>query len=186
KAKPSEENAPPPMVVALGLVDGDKPIARLVPLVPGRVVDVASEGIEVKQGAMLLKLDSGMYEAAVKEAQAALEDAKEKLKQAKSLPKQQEYKEKQQQQAIEAADAEKKAAQLEQDNLLDQVKKQIKVNQNLLDALAQKLIGLKAKIAAETARLDELKLFEPQSEINRAQADVHAKDAQLAKADWAL
>src|SRR5256885_8134322 len=76
KKKPAEET-PPPMVVALGLVDGERPVAKPLPLVQGRVVEVIAEGTEVKKGTPLLKLDSGMYEAAAKEAKAALEDAQE-------------------------------------------------------------------------------------------------------------
>ncbi len=185
KAKPAED-APPPNVVALGFVDGDKPVVKPLPLVQGRVVEVIAEGTEVKKGTTLLKLDSGMYEAAVKEAQAALEDSQEKAKQAKQLPEQQRLKELQQQKAITAAESERKAVQLERDDKLEQVKNQIKVSKNLLDSLEERLKQLDAKVAAEKAKLDELKLFQPQSEINRAQADVHAKEAQLDKAKWAL
>jgi multidrug resistance efflux pump len=43
-----------------------------------------------------------------------------------------------------------------------------------------------ALVEAEKLKLEEIKLFKPQSEINRALADVKAKEAQVAKAQWAL
>src|SRR5438876_4519109 len=133
---------------------------------------------------MLLKLDSGLYKATVDEATAALADVKEKAEQAKDLFEQQRLKQVQQEKAIAAAEAERKSIKYEHNRQLDLLKDQVKVNQNLLDSLEEKLKQLDAKVAAEKARLEELKLFKPQSEINRAQADVHAKEAQVAKAQW--
>lgn len=185
KKNANETPKPPPMVVAVGFVDGEKPVAKPVPLVQGRVIEVATEGADVKKGDPILKLDDTMYRASVDEAQAALADADEKLKQAQDLPEQQQLKIAQQQEAVNAAEAEKQSVKLDQDAKLDQAKMGIKVNQNLLDSLAERLKQLTAKVNAEQAKLKEAKLFRAQSEINRAQADVAAKKAQLAKATWA-
>ena len=185
-SKAADEPVAPPMVVALGLVDGERTVAKPLPLVPGRVIEVVAEGTELKKGDTILKLDDTMHRATVAEAKAALDDAKQKLEQAKDLPKQHELKQEQQQQAIDAAQAEHKAVKLDQDQKLEQAKMGINVNKNLLDALAERLKQLDAKYKAEKAKLDEIKLFRPQSEITRAQADVDAKTAQLDKAKWAL
>jgi multidrug resistance efflux pump len=186
QANPADQAPAPPMVVALGLVDGEKPVSKPVPLVQGRVIDVIAEGTEVSKGDPLLKLDSGMYKASVDGAKAALDDAQEKLKQAQSLPEQHRLKQDQQQKAILAAEADRKSIKLEQDYKLDQAKTGLKVNQSILDSLEEKLKQLDAKVAGEKSKLEEIKLYMPQSEINRAQADVHAKEALLAQAQWAL
>ncbi|MCI0684505.1 MAG: HlyD family efflux transporter periplasmic adaptor subunit [Gemmataceae bacterium] len=184
--KTKADNPAPPMVVALGLVDGDPSVAKPLPLVPGRIVEVIAEGTEVKKGDPLLKLDDRMYQATVDEAKAALDEAVEKLTQAKDLPEQHRLKQEQQQKAIAAAEAERKSAKFEQDFNLNKAKGGLEVNKNLLASLEERLKQLDAKVAGEQARLDELRLFRPKSEIARAQADVNAKQAQLAKAQWAL
>lgn len=181
-----EGGAPPPLVVALGLVDGERTVARPFPLVQGRILEIIAEGTEVKKGDALLKLEDGMYKAAVDEAKAALDEAAEKLTQAKDLPEQHRLKQERQQQAIAAAEAERKSAKHEQDFNLNKAKGGVEVNKSLLSSLEERLKQLDAKVAGEKLQLDELKLFKPRSEIARAQADVNAKQAQLDKAQWAL
>lgn len=188
KAKPKQQadDAAPPLVVALGLVDGESPVARPLPLVQGRIVEIVAEGTEVAKGDALLKLDDGMYQAAVDEAKAALDEATERLTQAKDLPEQHRLKQERQRKAIAAAEAERKSAKFEQEFNLNKAKGGVEVNKNLLASLEERLKQLDAKVGAEELQLDELKLFKPKSEIARAQADVNAKQAQLAKAQWAL
>ncbi|MCS7045212.1 MAG: biotin/lipoyl-binding protein [Gemmataceae bacterium] len=176
----------PPMVVGLGLIDGENQVAKLTLLMQGRVTEVISEGAIVKKGEPLLKIDQGMYQAAIEEAKAALEEARERLNQAKDLPEQHRLKLVQQQAAIDAAEAERRSVRLDQQSKLDLLKGGVNVNKNLLESLEEKLKQLDHKVAAETARLEEIKLFRPHSEIHRARADVQAKEAQLAKAQWAL
>jgi multidrug resistance efflux pump len=186
-AKGADEAPAPPMVVALGFVDGEPTVAKPAPLVQGRVVYVIAEGTEVKQSDVLLKVESGLQEATVNEAKAALADVQEKLNQAQDLPEQHRLKQEQQEKAIAAADAEKKATERDKDAKLDQAKKSgVEVNKLLLDAMDERLKLFDFKVAVEKAKLEELKLFKPRSEINRAQADKDAKAAQLAKAQWAL
>jgi multidrug resistance efflux pump len=185
-AKNAEEPPAPPLVVALGLVDGEHTVTKPAPLVQGRVAYVIAEGTEVKQGDVLLKVESGLQEATVNEAKAALADVQEKLEQAKDLPEQHRLKQEQQKQAIAAARADYKATKLEKDFKLDQAKMDIKIAKTVLDALDERLVQLQAKVDAENDKLEELKLFRPNSEINRANADVEAKKAQLKKAEWAL
>jgi multidrug resistance efflux pump len=186
-AKNADDSPAPPLVVALGLVDGESTVTKPAPLVQGRVVEVIGEGVEVKKGDVLLKVESGLQQATVEEAKAALVDAQEKRKQAGDLPKQHQLKQEQQQKAIAAAEAEGKATERDKDAKLDQAKKSgVEVNKLLLDAMDERLKQFEYKVAAEKAKLEELKLFNPKSEINRAQADVDAKNAQLEKAKWAL
>jgi multidrug resistance efflux pump len=181
------EPAPPPMVVAVGLVDGERTVTKPLPLVQGRVIEVAAEGTAVQKGDAILKIDDAIYKAVVAEATAALHDAQERHKQAKDLPQQYKLKREQQQEAITAAEAERKSVKLEQDNELTKAKTaDIKVNQTLLDALTERLKQLDSKVKAEQLKLEELKLFKPESEIKRAEADGAAKQAQLDKANWGL
>ena len=182
----TDDSTPPPMVVALGLVDGERSVAKPFPLVQGRIIEVIGEGTEVRKGDALLKLEDGLYKAAVDEAKAALDEAQEKLTQAKDLPEQHRLKQEKQQKAIAAAEAERKSAKFEQDFNLNKAKGGVEVNKNLLASLEERLKQLDNKVAGEQLTLDELKLFKPKSEIARAQADVNAKQAQLAKAQWAL
>ncbi len=186
KNKAADPPTAPPMVVAVGLVDGERTVSKPLPLVQGRVIEVVAEGTALKKGESILKIDDAMYRATVEEAQAALTDAEEKLKQAKDLPQQYELKEKQQTEAIAAAKAEQKAIKLDQDLKLEQAKGEIKVNKLVLEALEERLKQLDAKVKVEQLKLDEIKLFRHDSEIKRAAADVAAKKAQLDKAKWGL
>ena len=181
----ADDAGPPPLVVALGHVDGERSVAKPLPLVQGRIIEVIAEGTEVQKGDALLKLDDRMYKAAVDEAKAALDEAQEKLTQAKDLPEQHRLKQEQQQKQIAAAEAERKSAKFEQEFNLNRAKGGVEVNKNLLASLEERLKQLDAKVAGEQARLEELKLFKPKSEIARAQADVNGKQAQLARAQWA-
>src|SRR5206468_6234305 len=126
--KAADDPLAPPMVVALGLVDGDQQVSKPAPLVQGRVIEVIAEGTEVKKGDMLLKLDSGLYKATVDEATAALTDVKEKAEQAKDLPEQYRLKQVQQEKAIAAAEAERKATELDQEFRLKQAKEGITID----------------------------------------------------------
>jgi HlyD family secretion protein len=178
----------PPVVVALGQVDGDQKVAKLFPLVQGEVKEVIAEGTQVKKGDVLLRLDSGLAKATLDEAIADLKAAKEKHIQSLDLPEQHKLKVRQQQQAITAHQAERKSLELEQDRMLKRAKQEggIAVDPNILRGLEEKLKKVDALIEAEKAKLDEIKLFKAQSEINRALADVEAKEAQKKKAEWAL
>jgi HlyD family secretion protein len=181
----ASETPPPPIVVALGLVDGDKQVAKLFPLAQGRVEEVIGEGTQVQKGDLLLRLDEGLAKATLAEAKADLQAAQEKHEQALDLPKQLDLKIKQQEKAITAHQAKRKAIKSEQDSKLAQAK-EVTVNKNILDALEQSLKQVDDLIDLEKLKLEEIKLSKPQSEINRALADVKAKEAQVAKAQWGL
>jgi len=115
KVKPAADSGPPPMVVALGQVDGETQVAKPLPLVQGRIVELPRKEPGVKKGAALLKLDDGMYKAMADVAKAALDAAQQRHEQAKDCAEQYRLKEKQQQAAINAAQAEKKSVKLERD-----------------------------------------------------------------------
>jgi multidrug resistance efflux pump len=180
--------APPPTtVVALGFVDGDPAVVKLTVFGQGTIKEVIGEGTQVKKGDVLLRLDEGLAKATLDEANADLSAAKEKHEQALDLPKQYDFKIKQQEQAITAHQAKRKAVKLEQDRQLEDAKTLGRpVNPLILQGLEESLKQMDALIEAEKLKLDEIKLFKPQSEINRALADVSAKEAQKAKAQWAL
>ena len=64
----------PPVTVCFGQVDAEPGITKLYPLVPGRVLEIVTEGTEVKKGDVLLKLDRRMAEFKLREAEADLID----------------------------------------------------------------------------------------------------------------
>lgn len=186
-AEKSNISAPPAVTVCIGQVDSDVGVVKLHPLVQGRVLDVVAEGTEVKKGDVLLKLDSRLAEYKLREAQADLAAAKELQAQAKNLPEQHRRKLEQQLAAVDGVKHQRESTYRE-----------FKVKEQLFN---EKVLGLDVKIAyeetvkkldamvkAEEAKLAELKLFDsqPAADIQRAAADVAAKEARLDQAAFAL
>jgi multidrug resistance efflux pump len=177
----------PPLTVCIGQVDTDPGVTKLYPLVPGRVLEVVAEGIEVNKGDVVLRLDSKMAEYKLREAKADLDAAKELLAQAEKLPELHKRKLEQQRAAMAAIKHQREAAFRE-----------FKVKEELFD---EKALGLNVKLAyeetvkkvdemvkVEEAKLEELKLLDsqPQADINRARADVAVKETRLDQAAFAL
>lgn len=178
---------PPPVVIALGLVDGDPTVTKPAVLSQGIVREIVAEGTQVKKGDMLMRLDSTLAQATLDQANADLKAAREEHHQALDLPKQHELKIEQQQKVVAAHEANRRKVKIEQDRKIAEYEKEAsKFNQSILDVLEEGLKHADFLIAAEKAKLDEVKLFKPQSKINEALAKVKAKEAQAAAAQWAL
>ena len=177
----------PPVTVCIGQVDADPGVTKLFPVVPGRVIEVVAEGKEVKKDDILLKLDSRMAEYQLQAAEADLAAAKEMLAQAESLPEQHKRRKEQQQAALEAVRHTREAKYREY-----KVKEEFfNENNNTLNikmASEETVKTLDAMVKVEEAKLEELKLFDsrPQAEMNRAVADVAAKQARVDLAKFAL
>jgi multidrug resistance efflux pump len=187
---PSQKNVPsPPVTVCHGLVDVDPGVVKLYPVVPGRVMEVVPEGTEVKKGDILLKLDPWLAKYTLAEAEADLAAAKELSAQADKLPQQHGLKKKQQEDAVEAIKHQREAA-YRGFKVKEEVSKINKQNeaQNMMLAYEEDVKKLDSMVKVEEAKLDELKLFDSQAQadINRAKADVTAKEARVDKARFAL
>jgi len=85
---------------ALGQVDGETQVAKPLPLVQGRIVELTPEGTWVKKGAALLKLDDGMLQGNGGRSEGCAGCRPATARAAKDLPEQYRLKEKQQQAAI--------------------------------------------------------------------------------------
>ncbi len=180
----AKDVASPPVTVCTGLVDANPGVTKLYPLVGGRVVEVVAEGSEVKKGEVLLKLDRTMAEAKLIEAKADLAGARELFAHAQTLPAQHKIKKDQQQQAVEAARHQREATSQEYKGK----KEANAIGPYFLLAYEEMVKTLDAKVKAEEAKLEELRLFDlqPQADINRAQADVAAKEARVTEANFVL
>jgi multidrug resistance efflux pump len=174
-------------IIAHGLVDVKDGVRRLFPLQTGRVLWVAPEGKACEPDEVVLRLDDELARQDVKRAQAALQDVQARYEQAKMLPKQHEYDMEAQRAALKAAEEN-----------VDSVEKNRKAKQEFqklggtfitrteLDALDALLRSTKAKVSAEQAKLKKLESLNPALEVDRALADVHAKQAILDKAEKAI
>ena len=177
----------PPVTVCFGLVDVDPGVTKLFPLVPGRVMEVAVEGTEVKKGDVLLKLDTRMAEFELAKAEADLAAAKETLAQAQNLPEQHKLKKQQQAGIVDAI-----KSQRESTNHEYKVKKQLFADKvigvDIKSAYEDMVKKLDSLVKVEVSKLEELKLFDSQaqSQINRAQSDVSAKQATVDLAKFGL
>ena len=181
--------ATPPVTVCIGLVDTPLGVLKLYPLVPGRVIEVVEEGKQVNKGDILLKLNPEMAEHKLHEAQADFAAAQELLKQAEKLPEQHQLKKEQQKFAIEAARQQREVADQDYQAKMKSFRESVgtlNINSKLgMEAIVK---TLDEKVKAEEAKLKELTLFDfqPQADINRATADVKAKQARVHEAEFAL
>ncbi|MBX9680691.1 MAG: HlyD family efflux transporter periplasmic adaptor subunit [Gemmataceae bacterium] len=184
---PEPKSEPPAGVICIGFVDGDPGIANLYPVQTGRVMEVVPEGMTVRKGDAILKLDPRFAEQKVQEATADLEASKEQLERAKFGPKILESKKTQQRAALEAAKIQRRKAQFDLQSKIDQAKQaQINLNENLVNALQEAVKQIDRQIDAEQAKLEELDLVRPDIDTLRAAADVAAKQARLTQAELGL
>jgi multidrug resistance efflux pump len=177
--------AAPPAIMAVGYVDGELGVSKLYPIVPGRLVDTVPEGKPVKKGDPILWLDEDLADWKVKEAKADLDASLAQQSQAQNLPEQRRLKILQQTAAIAAAKLRRQAADNELKVNLDKNKTVITVDKRLLESYEQKLQETDELIKAEEAKLEEIKLIDPNLDITRVNADVAAKNSRLEQAKWA-
>lgn len=169
-------------VVCFGHVDMEHGVTPLYPLMSGRVTSVeVRENETVKAGQILARLDDRLPQLLIREAEADLEAAKEQLAQARKLPEQQQIKFAQQRAAIEAVVQRLTGARalLARKKELEKIEQ---LNPKETEAAAALVKELEAVELAERGKLKELELNDPATGINRAQADVDAKEARLQQA----
>lgn len=175
----------PPGAVCIGLVDIEPGVTQLYPVQPGRVTWIIEEDKTVKKGDVLLKLDDRLARFRVTEAKADVSAARETARQAESLPEQYKQKIAQQTAAVEGAKFQKAIAEEEK-------KLKEKAYNDKVIPLAEKNVAVEkvnahgALVQAEEGKLRELQLLDPKVDLERARADVAAKEARLEQAQLAL
>ena len=173
-------------LVWIGYVDLRHGPTGLYPVQPGRVAKVlVQENQEVSKGTALLALDDALAQLRVKEAGAAVEIARKQLAKAEKLPEQHRLKIAQQKSAIVACDERIGAAEH-----MFMVKKNLQkssfISADELAAGEKQIKELKALRAVEQHKLDELKLADPNLDLDIARQAVVRLEALLAQAQKGL
>jgi multidrug resistance efflux pump len=173
--------------VVVGYVDVKHGVRALYPVVAGRVEQVnVEENDRVQAGQVLLSLDRELAELQVNLAKADLRAAQVQLDRARKGPEQQKVLEAEQQAAIDAAKHDVTSAE----QVLARAEKLKNLNgdagQHEIQGLQAQVEKARAALRGQQDKMAELKLNDPQLDIRRAEADVTAKEAQLAKAQKGL
>lgn len=179
---PTDRDLPLPRVVCFGHVDVEEGVASLYPLVAGRVTAVpARENTDVKAGAELVRLDDELAELRVREAEADYDAAREQRTQADKLLDQHRLKQAQQKSAVEAV-----TQRLSGSREIMARKRELEKGQHVsareVRAAEALVKELEAVQKAETNKLEELNLYDPEAAIRRAQSELDAKESRLKQA----
>jgi len=176
------DSPPRQSVVCFGYSDVGHGVTPLYPLAPGRVVKVeVRESQSVEAGTVLVRLDDRLARLRLQEAEADLEAAQAQLLQTEKAPRQHDFQLIQQRAAIQAAKSRLAAGRIALDHKQD-LHKAHYLTATELEAAKALMQELEAAESAEIAKLDELQLVDPASNVRRARADVNAKQARLAQA----
>jgi multidrug resistance efflux pump len=177
-----DRDQPLPRVVCFGHVDVEEGIASLYPSVAGRVTSVpARENTEVKAGAELLRLDDEIAGLRVREAEADYDAAREQRAQADKLLDQHKLKVAQQKSAVEAV-GQRLAGAREILARKRELEKGQHVSPRDVRAAEALVKELEAVQKAETTKLEELNLNDPEVAIRRSQSELDAKESRLKQA----
>ena len=177
--------APPPMVMAVGYVDGEIGVSKLYPIQPGKLIKAVGESVQVKKDEPILWLDDELAKLKVAEAEEDLKNAKALLEQAATVAPAHQNKIIQQQAAIDGAKLARKSADNKLQSQLALAKNGVDVNKNLLDSYRQEIEQIDERVKAEESKLVELKLYNPELDKRRAEADFAAKKIRVEQAQWA-
>jgi multidrug resistance efflux pump len=173
-------------VVCFGHVDVEPGVTALYPVQPGRVIEVlAHEDESVKAGTVLFRIDDRQAQFLARRAEEDLKAAELQLAEARKLPQQHALRVAQQQQAIAAAQHRLASARHLLQHNRNLVKRELAPAEEV-EAGAEKVKELEAAEAAEKDKLQELQLVDPANQVERAEADVRAKQAQLEGARYAV
>jgi multidrug resistance efflux pump len=180
------DSSPMQRVVCFGYVDVEHGVTPLYPLTPGRVVKIeVHESQTVEAGAVLVRLDDRLAHLHLQEAEADVEAAQAQLAQVEKSPRQHDFHLIQQRAAIQAAKSRLAAGRIALDHKHDLHKAKY-LTATELEAAKALVQELEAGESAEIAKLDELQLVDPESNVRRARADLNAKQARLAQARQGL
>jgi multidrug resistance efflux pump len=177
----------PPMIIAFGEIDVEPGVAQLYPEQQGRIVDLIAEGVKVAKGDVLLEVDGALARTQVAMADAALLAAQRELEEAKSLPQKHQLDIKQQVANIEAMKHKRESIDADLKNKQELLKSNIGATSKLLvTSIEESRKQMDEAIKAEDAKLEQLKLLNPQLKIDQAQANVTVKEAERDRAKIAL
>jgi hypothetical protein len=191
----NKDGGDPQQIVAFGMFDVEKGVAMLYPRQFGLVDYVHAESLKAKEGEWvkvkkdeeLLRVEDGMAQAKVMEAEAAVKASEQQLEEAKTLPKLYKLQKEQQDSAVKAAELEIEKFKTEIDSKLNGVEGQNPTLAELYRKLAKFGDGqLKEKKKSEEAKLKQIDLQNPDLKIKQAEADLQSKQAQLKQAKEAL
>lgn len=173
-------------IVCFGHVDVEQGVVSLYPLQSGRVKEVlVAESQVIKAGAEVLRLEDRLPRLQVAEATADLKAAQSQQGQARQAPEQHQARLAQQQASIAAAEERLAAAR----NALVHKQRLFGIQQlskEETDAAANLVKEAEAGARAGKEKLRELQLLDPAVLVQRAEADVQAKQARLDQARFAL
>lgn len=176
----------PGEVVCFGHVDVEFGVQSLYPLQPGRIVAIpVHEHARVKSGDVLLRLDDRGAKNTLEEAEADAEAAAAQVEIAEKGVEQHVTRIAQQKEAVSAARSRLAAARfaLERKQSLLKIPQ---ISKEEVDAAAALVQELEAGHRAEQQKLRELELHDPNLVLQRAKAEVKAKQARLELAQRAL
>jgi HlyD family secretion protein len=173
-------------LVCFGSVDVEGGTLSLYPAIPGKVIEIAvKEGDTVKAEAVLFKLEDELAQYQLQEAQAALQAAEAQLRKAKNAPQQHKLLIAQQKAGLLALEHDLASARLVASSKDKLVASKFLAPEEASAAWEQHKKLLAAE-QAEKAKLEALELNDPSHDLERAEADVLAKKAQLSKAEYGL
>lgn len=176
---PPAATAPAPLgLVALGYVDAENGVTSLFPTVAGTVGDVSvKENQSVKAGTVLVQLDSRAAELRLRAAEVAVQVAQNSLREAEKLPQQHELQVQAQEGAIKAARQRLEAARVALERKLDLVRAD-QLNRSESDAAAAAVRELEAVVGVEETKLRQRQLADPAAQVERARAELQARQAE--------
>ncbi|MCI0641157.1 MAG: HlyD family efflux transporter periplasmic adaptor subunit [Gemmataceae bacterium] len=186
-ASAQDKDLPPPSTICIGIVDIEPGVAKLYPVQPGGVIEIITEGKEVKKDEVLLKMDDRLAKWKLDEALADLGNAKSLLDTANQFPKKLESMRKQQQFLVAGTKHQREAARFEYKTKEElAIEARGAINESIKKAYEEIVKGFDERVKGEEEKLKELDLLDPQIEINRAQSNVNAKQAVVDMAKLAV
>jgi multidrug resistance efflux pump len=175
-------NDPKAIVVAAGAIDVDGGTVPLAPLIAGTVVDVpVQEGMEVKSGQPLVRLDSRLADIQVDQAEAALNETHVQLLQAKQDSSNHRFKIEQLRQTVAAAAARVKSAE-RQVNKFEALRPKDGVSEESFLSAKDQLAELAAGHRATREQLSQVEHTDPNLVVQQAEVAESAARAKLAAA----
>lgn len=186
-ASPADDAKTEALTVAcFGHVDVKHGVASLYPTQPGRVAEVlVEEGQTVKKGTVLLRLEDASVKLQIAEAQADLEAARSQLAQVRKAPEQHQAKIAQMQAGIAALKERLAAAKHVSADKEDLAAKGL-IRQTEMTVARDQVKEVEALLRVEEAKLAELRLHDPATDVRRAEENIAAKQARLGQAQEQL
>jgi len=178
-------------VVAMGHIDSEFGVTSLSPTIPGRIVDLPiTEGMDVEDQQVLLRLDNRLAKSRYDEAKNAERAGLEALAQAEKFIELYHFKIDQQTAAVDAAKSKLAAAKLQYQHR-EELRKLNMVSQTELDASGELIKEATQLLNVEKSRLDELGKLDIEAKKRIAQIEldsvrIKVKQAEDAMADFVL